>query len=137
MSDADGTTQRGRRVGGRWLGRALAVVLAAIMVFALASAAAAQPKRGRGKGRPRPDRAAETTRAKEAAAAAIEGRELEEGEGRKVKEFRFSGLDVSGRLKSPQILYFLNRLRAEFDRPRLPHRSFVPELVRSSKGNSF
>jgi len=42
--------------------------------------------------------------------------------GEKVKVFRFSGLDVSGRLKSPQLLYFLNRMRAEFDRPRLPHR---------------
>ena len=42
--------------------------------------------------------------------------------GEKVKVYRFSGLDISGRLKSPQLLYFLNRMRAEFDRPRLPHR---------------
>lgn len=58
--------------------------------------------------------------------------EVEEG-GNKVKVFRFSGLDISGRLKSPQLLYFLNRLRAEFDRPKLPHRSFIPELVRSTE----
>jgi len=57
--------------------------------------------------------------------------------GEKVKVYRFSGLDISGRLKSPQLLYFLNRLRAEFDRPRLPHRSFVPELVRSTKSKAF
>lgn len=57
--------------------------------------------------------------------------------GEKVKVFRFTGLDVSGRLKSPQLLYFLNRLRAEFDRPRLPHRSFIPELQRSSHGKAF
>ncbi len=57
--------------------------------------------------------------------------------GGKVKVFRFSGLDVAGRLKSPQLLYFLNRLRAEFDRPRLPHRSFLPELQRSTKGKAF
>ena len=50
---------------------------------------------------------------------------------------RFTGLDISGRLKSPSLLYFLNRLRAEFDRPRLPHRTFVPELVRSTKGKAF
>lgn len=54
-----------------------------------------------------------------------------------VKVFRFSGLDVAGRLKSPQLLYFLNRLRAEFDRPRLPHRSFIPELQRSAQGKAF
>lgn len=57
--------------------------------------------------------------------------------GDKVKVFRFSGFDISGRLKSPQLLYFLNRLRAEFDRPRLPHRSFMPELERSTKSKSL
>ncbi|MGF1464516.1 MAG: hypothetical protein ACFCGT_00150 [Sandaracinaceae bacterium] len=57
--------------------------------------------------------------------------------GEKVKVFRFSGLDVTGRLKSPQLLYILNRLRAEFGRPRLPHRSFLPELQRSTKGRTF
>lgn len=57
--------------------------------------------------------------------------------GEKVKVFRFSGLDLAGRLKSPQLLYFLNRMRAEFDRPRLPHRSFIPELQRSSHGKAL
>lgn len=75
----------------------------------------------------------------------VEGEELDqdvdseirtEG-GEKVKVFRFSGLDLAGRLKSPQLLYFLNRLRAEFDRPRLPHRSFIPELQRSAQGKAF
>lgn len=62
----------------------------------------------------------------------------ERGEGGdKVKVFRFSGFDISGRLKSPQLLYFLNRLRAEFDRPHLPHRSFMPELQRSTKGKAL
>lgn len=53
--------------------------------------------------------------------------------GDKVKVFRFSGFDINGRLKSPQLLYFLNRLRAEFDHPRLPHRSFMPELERETQ----
>ena len=57
--------------------------------------------------------------------------------GAKVKVSRFGGLDISGRLKSPQLLYFLNRLRAEFDRPKLPHRSFMPELQRSTKGRDL
>lgn len=57
--------------------------------------------------------------------------------GEKVKVMEFSGLDISGRLKSPQLLYFLNRLRAEFDRPRLPHRSFVGEMERSTHEKSF
>ncbi len=68
--------------------------------------------------------------------AGAQSSEVEEG-GNKVKVIRFSGLDISGRLKSPQLLYFLNRLRAEFDRPKLPHRSFIPELVRSAHEDSF
>ncbi len=63
-------------------------------------------------------------------------REINEG-GEKVKVIEFSGFDVNGRLKSPQLLYFLNRVRAEFDRPRLPHRSFVPEMERSTKADGF
>jgi hypothetical protein len=63
--------------------------------------------------------------------------DIVEVDGQKVKVFRFTGLDISGRLKSPQLLYFLNRLRAEFDRPRLPHRSFMPELGRSTEGKAF
>lgn len=48
-----------------------------------------------------------------------------------VKALEFTGLDIEGQLKTPQMLFFLNRLRAEFDRPRLPHRSFMPELKAS------
>jgi hypothetical protein len=68
--------------------------------------------------------------------ADAESQVVERG-GEKVKAIRFTGLDVSGRLKSPQLLYFLNRMRAEFDRPRLPHRSFLPEMERSSHGKSL
>lgn len=57
--------------------------------------------------------------------------------GNKVKVLDFSDFDISGRLKSPQLLYFLNRLRAEFDRPRLPHRSFVGEMERSTHEKTF
>ena len=63
--------------------------------------------------------------------------DLVEERGAKVKVIKFTGLDISGRLKSPQLLYFLNRLRAEFSRPRLPHRSFMPELDRSTKSKAF
>jgi hypothetical protein len=49
-----------------------------------------------------------------------------------VKTLEFSGLDIEGELKTPQLLYFMTRLRAEFGRPRLPHRSFMPELARST-----
>lgn len=65
-------------------------------------------------------------------AAEDEGDVHKEG-GTEVKTLEFTGLDIEGQLKTPQMLYFLNRLRAEFSRPELPHRSFIPELSRSSK----
>jgi len=54
-----------------------------------------------------------------------------------VKMMEFSGLDIEGQLRTPQMLYFLNRMRAEFGRPKLPHRSFMPELQRSTRGKAF
>ena len=54
-----------------------------------------------------------------------------------VKVMEFSGLDIEGQLKTPQMLYFLNRMRAEFGRPRLPHRSFMPELQSETRGKAF
>lgn len=54
-----------------------------------------------------------------------------------VKTVEFGGLDIEGQLKTPQMLYFLNRLRAEFSRPELPHRSFIPELQRGTEENGF
>ena len=88
---------------------------------------------------PAPDEDAEATEeaTEEEGDLATAESDIVEVDGQKVKVFRFSGLDISGRLKSPQLLYFLNRLRAEFDRPRLPHRSFMPELERSAKGKAF
>lgn len=45
-----------------------------------------------------------------------------------VKTYEFSAIEVEGRLRSPQILYFLRRVRAEFDAGALGHRSFLGEL---------
>jgi len=61
-----------------------------------------------------------------------DGSEIRKEGDTEVKVIEFGGLDIEGQLKTPQLLYFLNRLRAEFGRPRLPHRSFMPELERSA-----
>lgn len=45
-----------------------------------------------------------------------------------VKTYTFGAEEVEGRLRSPQILYFLRRVRAEFDPEPLGHRSFLLEL---------
>jgi len=45
-----------------------------------------------------------------------------------VKTYKFGAVEVEGRLKSPQIVYFLRRVRAEFAAGQLGHRSFMGEL---------
>ncbi|MEI9954014.1 MAG: hypothetical protein WDO74_34810 [Pseudomonadota bacterium] len=81
------------------------------------------------KGEPGAVKAAGTNAAKatpnaSAAAAVKETKETKEG----VKTYKFGTIEVEGRLKSPQIIYFLRRVRAEFDAGLLGHRSFMREL---------
>jgi hypothetical protein len=81
------------------------------------------------KGEPSTVKAAGTGAAKatpnaSATAAVKETKETKEG----VKTYKFGTIEVEGRLKSPQIIYFLRRVRAEFDAGLLGHRSFVREL---------
>jgi hypothetical protein len=71
------------------------------------------------------------------AAGSAEEEDVHREGGTEVKSVEFGGLDIEGQLKTPQMLYFLNRLRAEFDRPQLPHRSFMPELQRSTREKDF
>ena len=85
-----------------------------------------------GKGAPAPTSARDAARqAAQEAAQGVDTEIVKEGD-TSVKMMQFSGLDIEGRLKSPQLMYFVNRVRAEFDRPRLPHRSFMPEVERST-----
>jgi hypothetical protein len=54
-----------------------------------------------------------------------------------VKTYKFSAVEVEGRLKSPQIVYFLRRVRAEFEAGDLGHRSFMPELSDTRRSASL
>ena len=49
----------------------------------------------------------------------------------KTKVFDFTGLELGGRLRTPQLLYFLDRAEQELDRAALEKRSFIPEMARS------
>ncbi len=51
--------------------------------------------------------------------------------------FRFGEVEVEGRLKSPQIVYFLRRVRAEFAAGDLGHRSFIRELSETRNEPGF
>jgi hypothetical protein len=60
------------------------------------------------------------------ASVKVRAEESKDEEG--VKTYKFGAVEVEGRLKAPQILYFLRRVRAEFRAGLLGHRSFMPEL---------
>jgi hypothetical protein len=51
---------------------------------------------------------------------------------KKAKVYTFTGLDVEGKLKTPQLLFFLNRVKLELDTTSPEKRSFLKELEKSS-----
>jgi hypothetical protein len=66
-------------------------------------------------------------------AGVLEAKTLDGG----TRVFKFSELDIEGRLKSPQLVYFLRRVRAEFAAGDLGHRSFLREMSETRKESSF
>jgi hypothetical protein len=67
------------------------------------------------------------------AGAAVESKTLDGG----ARVFRFGEVEVEGRLKSPQIVYFLRRVRAEFAAGDLGHRTFMRELSETRNEPAF
>ena len=97
-----------------WI-RAL-VTVCAFAVLVPTSASAQPPKKGE---KPAPAKDGGTSK---------DGKDPKTG---KTKVFDFTGLDISGRLRTPQLLYFLERANEELERASLERRSFIPELVRT------
>lgn len=78
-------------------------------------------------------KAAGTTATKAQSAGDVKVKEDKEG----VKTYKFETVEVEGRLKSPQVIYFLRRVRAEFEAGALGHRSFLGELSDSRRSAAF
>lgn len=78
-------------------------------------------------------KSAGTTAPKAGETSSVRVKEDKEG----VKTYKFETVEVEGRLKSPQVIYFLRRVRAEFDAGALGHRSFLGELSDSRRSAAF
>ncbi len=55
----------------------------------------------------------------------------------RVKTFDFNALDLNGRMRTPQLLYFLERANEELERASLNKRSFIPHMVRSVEAENL
>ena len=69
---------------------------------------------------------------KGAAVAGGDGAGSGSGKTFKSKTYNFGAMDVEGKLKTPQLLYFLNRVKLELDMSAPDTRSFMKELERSA-----
>jgi hypothetical protein len=59
------------------------------------------------------------------------------GKNMKTKTYTFGAMDVEGKLKTPQLLYFLNRVKLELDMSAPDKRSFMKELNQSADDKSL
>ncbi len=100
-------------------GRVPTLVLA--LVCAFVAPAAAQPKKG-----PTADKGPAAVPVDKG----VEKPDTKKGKD-KVKNFDFNALDLNGRMRTPQLLYFLERANEELERASLEKRSFIPHMVRS------
>jgi hypothetical protein len=125
---------------------ALALVTGAVLVSTLTLAQTRPAPRAQHRAKPRPAADAgpgaqaeapslplrgEDSRALDA--GAIESRTLDGG----TRVFRFGEVEVEGRLRNPQLVYFLRRVRAEFAAGDLGHRTFMRELSDTRHDPSF
>ena len=54
-----------------------------------------------------------------------------------ITRYSFTGLDIDGELRTPALLQFLARIGGEFETVGIPHRSFMPELSRTTYSDAL
>ena len=109
-----------------WIRLLVCVFIAAAVAAAGGEAANAQGKRRR---------TAQRKESKPAPAAAGSKKSGGQGKstskGKKEQRFDFTGFELAGSVRMPQLLYFLDRAEEELERASLERRTFVPEMLKS------
>jgi hypothetical protein len=121
-------------MGARRVTQAVLIAVGFALVAARATAQEAEPARDN-----ETQKSAEEKRVNEGKPADTPKLEVKESETKDSgeKTYQFGEVEVEGRLKAPQILYFLRRVRAEFRAGLLGHRSFMPELSDTRRSSAL
>jgi len=102
-----------------WIRLLVCVFIAAAVAAAGGEAANAQGKRRR------------TAQRKDSKPAPAKKTGGEKSKGKKEQRFDFTGFELAGSVRMPQLLYFLDRAEEELERASLERRTFVPEMLKS------
>ena len=98
------------------------------MVLMCAGVANAQPRKKPVPAKPAAPLTADKTDAPPAAAPATKAETKKAG---KEQNFNFDNLNLNGKSRTPQLLYFLERANEELERASLEKRSFIPQMAKS------
>jgi hypothetical protein len=109
----------------------VALIAASLAALPLADAQPKKSKRGRKRPAVEQPEARRDTPPPQPTATGADQRRPSGGRGSKTQVLDFTGLELGGRMRTPQLLYFLDRVDEELERAALEQRSFIPAMTRS------